>query len=348
MAVGSFAQAGGVNSIENFARSWQRAAAFHEITPSRGSFQYTDESSPDLFPQRLPVDVPGPQHHRSLLRQEIEAGRSVPETAAEDPESTEPALARIISSTSQTQQKASRQGANDIFTHASHLATPFSSSFSGSYGSLADRVNQTSRSHAARLYEEQQATGTQDPDKETEPLLVRAVEQNDGKIVVEVVGQSTIYQTVLNSINVLIGVGLLSLPLAIRYAGWLIGVGFLTFSYMSTGYTANLLGKCLAKHPGLITFVDLAYVAFGPRARVIIGILFNLELLAAGVALFILFADSLNILFDAVGLLELKLLCGIMMIPLSFVPFRFLGYTSLLGIVCCMLSECTPICTRLF
>jgi vesicular inhibitory amino acid transporter len=121
---------------------------------------------------------------------------------------------------------------------------------------------------------------------------------------------------------------------------------FLTFSYLSTGYTAHLLGKCLSKHKGLITFVDLAYVAFGPRARIFIGVLFNLELLAAGVALFILFADSLNILIEGLGRLEFKLICAVIMVPLSFVPFRFLGYTSLLGIICCLLSKASPVVFR--
>lgn len=334
--MGSIAQAGGHNSIENFARSWQRAVAFHEITPSRGSYQYAEEDS-DLFSRRISEDALRPPTARSLLRQQLEDGINVPEVAAED-DDLDRSLPRKVSSTDSIPRRPGR-GTNDIFVHAPHLASSYSSNFSGTYGSLADRVNEASRVHAARLYEEQQATGTQEPDKETEPLLIRAVEQDDGKIIVQVVGQSTIYQTILNSINVLIGVGLLSLPLALRYSGWVIGVLFLTFSYLSTGYTASLLGKCLTKHPGLITFVDLAYVAFGPRARVLVGIMFNLELVAACVALFVLFADSLHILLEDLGLLEFKIICGLIMIPLSFVPFRFLGYTSLLGIICCMLSK---------
>lgn len=36
-------QAGGVNSLDNFAASWQRAAGFLAIAPVRQSFKYTDE-----------------------------------------------------------------------------------------------------------------------------------------------------------------------------------------------------------------------------------------------------------------------------------------------------------------
>lgn len=58
------------------------------------------------------------------------------------------------------------------------------------------------------------------PDKEREPLLVKTVRSEEGKVEVVVVGQSTLPQTVFNSVNVLIGIGLLSLPLGLRYSGW--------------------------------------------------------------------------------------------------------------------------------
>ena len=133
----------------------------------------------------------------------------------------------------------------------------------------------------------------------------------------------------------LIGVGLLSLPLGVKYAGWLVGLLFLGFSALTTGYTAKLLAKCLDLDNSLFTFADIAFISFGPRAKIIIGTLFSLELLAACVALFVLFADSLDALIPGWGLVEWKLLCGIVVLPLSFVPLRLLGYSSSLGIVCC-------------
>ena len=285
MVVGSFTQAGGVNSLENFARSWQRAVAFHEIAPSRSSLQYATDDEADIGSRVSPNERHDHlAHGRSLLRQQLEQDGSPSDHATHDTGSPPSPPADAEPATAQLRKKPSRASAGDIFAHASHLAGSFSSSFGGGqYGSLADRVNETSRAHAARLFEEQQSSGTQEPDKETEPLLVQRVEQEDCKVTLRVIGQSTLYQTVLNSTNVLIGVGLLSLPLAIKYAGWAVGLVFLTFSYVSTAYTAHLLGKCLAKHQSLITFVDLAYVAFGPRARILIGVLFNLELTAAAV-----------------------------------------------------------------
>lgn len=85
--------------------------------------------------------------------------------------------------------------------------------------------------------------------------------------------------------SVLVGVGLLSLPLGIKYAGWIPGMAALLFYAVVTGYTARLLGKCMDLDPSLITFSDIAYVSYGYKARVATSILFSLELLAANVAL---------------------------------------------------------------
>ena len=333
MRINSIAHAGGVNSLESFARSWQRAVGFHEITPARNSFLYTEE--PIISGKILDEERRTPAQHRSLLRQQIEQEGTPPEIAVQD-EGSQQGQAEPAGTSSGHLITGSPH--NDIFSHASHLTSAFSSSFGGTYGSLSDRVNEASREQAAKLFIEQQKTGGQEPDKEREPLLLKRTEDEDGKVVVEVVGQSTIYQTILNSTNVLIGVGLLSLPLGIRYAGWLVGLVFLSVAALATGYTANLLGKCLTIDRNLITFADLAYVSFGPKAQIGIGLMFTLELTAAAVALFILFADSLNLLVEDWGILEFKIVCGIILIPLSFVPLRYLGYTSSLGIICCLMS----------
>ncbi|MCJ1286524.1 hypothetical protein MMC26_005870 [Xylographa opegraphella] len=304
LRINALTQVGGVNSVESFARSWQRAINFHEITPSRSSFLVTEDDQGAIGQQQ--DEECGQTTHRSLLRQQLEQeGTSSDLAVQEDIEETED-ISRIAS---QNRVASSPIGGDDdIFSQASYLGSSIGSINNGTYGSLSARLNESSKRHASRLFHEQQITGLQEPDKELEPLLVKRVEQEDGKVVLTVVGQSTIYQTVLNSTNVLIGVGLLSLPLGINYAGWLIGLLFLSFAAIITAYTATLLGKCLDVDRGLITFADIAYVSFGSRAKVIIGILFSLELIAACVALFVLFADSLDALIPGWGLLEWKIL----------------------------------------
>ena len=191
--------------------------------------------------------------------------------------------------------------------------------------------------HAGQIWRQQQEA-VQQSHGEREPLIVKEVEQ-DGKIVLAVAGQSTLPQTVFNATNVLIGVGLLSLPLGIKYAGMICGMIFLFFAAIVTAYTANLLAKCLDLDASLITFADLAFISYGPQARIVTGVLFMLELLAACVALVVLFADTLNLLIPSVGVTEWKMMCGVLLIPLNFVPLRLLGFTSVLGIFSCFCSK---------
>lgn len=332
--------------MENFARSWQRAAGFYEITPARSSYGDAECEQYSRVPHP-PDQEPSQVHHKSLLRQQIEAQGSVPEDVVEgelsDPDEAQADATDIPEIIGSVESQGS-----GIFTHAPYLASSYGSEYLGIYGSLSSNLNDSAKRHAARLYEEQQAIGVSKPDGEREPLLVRRVERDDGKFVNVVVGQSTLPQTIVNSVNVLVGVGLLSLPLGIYYAGWLVGLGFLLFSALITRYTASLLSKCLDTDESLITFADLAYASFGSRARIITSILFTFELIAACVALVVLFADSLDMLIPGWGLVEWKIFCAVMMVPLFFVPFRLLSYSSLFGIGCCFGSMYDPLNYVLF
>lgn len=125
-----------------------------------------------------------------------------------------------------------------------------------------------------------------------------------------------------------------------KYAGWLCGMVFLFGAAAVTSYTAKLLAKCMDLDPSLITFSDLAYISFGRNARIATSILFTLELLAACVALIVLFADSMDLLFQGfLTVTQWKIIFSIILVPLNFLPLKYLSYTSILGILCCFTSE---------
>lgn len=343
MRIDALRQAGGVNSLDNFARSWQRAAGFFEIAPVRQSFRVESEDE-DHVEQgqyaRADVEDSPQTTQRSLLRAAFE-DRRPSDNAVDDSTTTEETGDDDESGVHQRLLERRRSRGDSIFTIEPSLASPFGGSYGTMYGSLASRVNETAMRHAGKLFTEQQLKGVSEPDKDREPLLVKQVEEDGVKYNV-VVGQSTVPQTIFNSVNVLIGVGILSLPLAIRYSGWVIGMIFFAFSVTTTQYTAKLLAKCLDVDSSLITFADLAYVSFGHSARIATSILFTLELIGANVALIILFADSLDALIVGWGVLAWKLVCGMILIPLAFLPLRLLSFTSILGILCCFGSKSNP------
>lgn len=252
-----------------------------------------------------------------------------------------------------------------IFAIPPHLATPAVSSgadpyggiYGGSYGSYRSRRSMSygtirSRDESPRgaaAVSTAPAPGGRGSiwgppaeeglDSEVQPILVKEVEQ-DGKVVLTVEGQSTLPQTIFNSINVLIGVGLLSLPMGIRYAGWICGMGFLFAAAAVTAYTASLLSRCMDLDPSSITFSDLAFISFGSKARVATSILFTLELLAACVALIVLFADSLDLLFPGIlSVTQWKVACALILLPLHFMPLSLLSYSSIVGIFSCFCSQ---------
>jgi vesicular inhibitory amino acid transporter len=340
MRLHALGEAGGVNSLNNFARSWQRAAGFFEITPVRPGFRLESDDGNDQA-DHFTSGTSSPSR-RSLIRAGLDAERSHDRSQAiADSDEHLPTEETHLLSPG-PEQRLGRHRSESILSIAPSLASPFGGSYGTSYGSLSARVNESSMIHAGRLFTEQQLKAADEADTDREPLLVKQIEE-DGKLINVVVGQSTLPQTIFNSVNVLVGVGLLSLPLAFKYSGWVIGMIFLAFSAVATSYTAKLLAKCLDVDSSLITFADLAYVSFGNRARIAVSVLFSLELLAACVALVVLFADSMDDLIPGWGLLAWKITCGFILIPLVFLPLRFLSFTSVLGVMCCIGSTYWPL-----
>ncbi|KAJ5095142.1 Amino acid transporter transmembrane [Penicillium argentinense] len=308
-----FRQAGGPNSIDNFARSWQRAACFPEVLPHRSSF--IDADSDDEFAVATGQDYASGRSNSIGRHSDIER----------------PLLSEDSDGDDQVDGSDRHKRGMPI---ARLLGSSLDQSFAASYGTISSRVSESARRNAILFHREQQTgDGLGDPDRE--PLLLKHVQHEDGTQEDVVVGKSTLPQTIFNSVNVLIGIGLLSLPLAMKHAGWLLGLSFLVYSAITTSYTAKILAKCLDVDRSLVTYADLAYISFGQHARLVTSFLFCLELLGACVALVVLFADSLYALIPGLSILQWKMVCGLVLIPLNFLPLRFLSVTSIMGIISC-------------
>lgn len=345
------ADIGGVNSIRSFARSWQRAAAFAEVIPRQPSFVYTDEgtTSDAVEYGRSPIDRPSPRS--GLLSQHLVGSLSSneaapgPSTGLHAP-ATEDFRAResklLDAEMAAGALPASPSTRSSLFAGPPHLSSP---SVIGSYGSYRSSLYgtvggpQRRRPSIRRLVDNSEV---EDPAiGEEAPILVKEVKHGD-RVVLTVEGQSTLPQSIFNSINAIIGVGMLSLPLAFKMSGWIIGLSLLTLTAVVTAHTGKLLGKCMEYDKSLITYSDLAFISFGPRARVIVSALFTLELIAACVALVILFADSLALLLPSLGSATVwKCVCAALILVLNAFPLRWLSYTSIVGIFATFCSKAT-------
>ncbi|KAL6885349.1 transmembrane amino acid transporter-like protein [Trichoderma longibrachiatum] len=352
----AMADVGGVNSFKNFARSWQRAAAFPEVLPRRPSLVF----APD---QQQQQQMAGDDADFSTSYDGLGAGESprMGSPLAGSSNNVADAHGRDGEGKPVDEEMGGTgplQGASaqsSIFGTSPYLATP---SIIGSYGSYRSggggygtiggpsviRRRPSIIRTADRTEEEEVVQEEEDAAYgEEQPILVKEVKQGN-KVVLTVDGQSTLPQSIFNSINALIGIGLLSLPLAFKMSGWILGLSILTLTAAVTSHTANLLAKCMQYDASLITYSDLAYISFGARARIIVSALFTLELVAACVALFILFSDSLALLLPGMASVEAwKCICAAIVLVLNSMPLRWLSYTSVIGIFSTFCIVCVVI-----
>ncbi|KAJ3990546.1 transmembrane amino acid transporter protein-domain-containing protein [Lentinula detonsa] len=146
-------------------------------------------------------------------------------------------------------------------------------------------------------------------------------------------GQSTFGQTLFNSIAILLGIGMLSEPLAFAYAGWIAGTILIILYGFISCYTAKLLAHIILADPRLRSYADVGRKAFGPKSTVIISIMFCLELFAVSVILVTLYADSLHAIIPKYTSDTYKIWGLLLLIPMVFLPLSLLSYTSILGIM---------------
>ncbi len=180
-----------MNSIENFAKSWTRAAGFLEVTPHRPAFilsadpeAHRDEE--DIIQYGRTDTEYGRAPRTSLLRQRLEASSS-PENAIYD-ESVDPETS-VTTSQPPDQKEAeehphgselrgmqgSFRGTESIFAIAPHLATPLAGSYGTSYGTLQSTLSESSMIHAGQLWRQQQSGRVHLSEGEREPLVVKEV-----------------------------------------------------------------------------------------------------------------------------------------------------------------------------
>lgn len=166
-------------------------------------------------------------------------------------------------------------------------------------------------------------------------IALKKIEDKDGNVVTVLEGQSTAPQTVFNSVNILIGVGLLALPVGILKAGWVIGVPFLALSGLVTCWTAGLISKAMDTDRTIMTYADLGFASYGSFAKLIISLIFSIDLLGAGVSLVVLFSDSVYALLgddENWTRTKFKLIGFFVLTPFTFMPLPVLSVFSLLGI----------------
>lgn len=108
--------------------------------------------------------------------------------------------------------------------------------------------------------------------------------------------QCSVAQSVINGTNLLCGIGLMTMPYAVKEGGLLSLTLLLLFAVICC-YTGILLMKCLQSYPGLHSYPDIGQAAFGTAGRLGIAIVLYMELFASCVEFLTLISDNLSSLF---------------------------------------------------
>jgi len=149
----------------------------------------------------------------------------------------------------------------------------------------------------------------------------------------------------------MMGVGLLSLPFALKSSGW-IGIGLLYLMGVVTNYTGKALVECanaVAKQRNLgnavVGYEEIAEAAFGKLGRLIISSIIYIELFGTCCLLFILEGDNMFSLLGTKLASTAKaymLLAAAIMIPTVWLPdLRALSFLGVFGVAATFSVGCS-------
>jgi len=163
-------------------------------------------------------------------------------------------------------------------------------------------------------------------------------------------------QATANTVNLLLGMGSLSLPFAVKSAGWLPGLGLLLLVSMLSLLAARTLWRtlllCDAAGMPSRTYVDVAEAALGNSAGALVTLLFLGDFLGACTCLVIVFVDNMQHILPNVEQNALLLIFVAAVLPTIWTSrLSKLSYLSLVGassmvvLLCVLVIEGTAIVT---
>ncbi|KAF8714967.1 hypothetical protein HU200_027509 [Digitaria exilis] len=151
-------------------------------------------------------------------------------------------------------------------------------------------------------------------------------------------GGASFVRTCFNGLNALSGVGLLSIPYALKEGGWL-SLALLLVVAAVCCYTGQLLQRCMEAAPAVRGYPEIGELAFGRGGRLVASAFLYAELYLVAIGFLILEGDNLDKLFPGtrLGVLGGVVVSGkqlfVVLVALVILPTTWLRSLAVLAYV---------------
>ncbi|XP_056685200.1 amino acid transporter AVT1I-like [Spinacia oleracea] len=150
-------------------------------------------------------------------------------------------------------------------------------------------------------------------------------------------GHTSLFKTVFNGLNTILGVGILSMPYALASGGWLSLIVLFSISGAAC-YSALLTKRCMDANPSIKSYDEIGEFAFGKLGKRVLSIVLYLDLYMALTGYLILEGDNLHDLFPNVKTNFHGISIGgnqtfVMIIAVAFLPTVWLEDLSVLAYI---------------
>ncbi|KAJ3377798.1 hypothetical protein HDU92_007982, partial [Lobulomyces angularis] len=99
-----------------------------------------------------------------------------------------------------------------------------------------------------------------------------------------ITGNTSFIQSIVNSVNLMVGMALLGIPYTLKIGGWVFGLGLIIIAAIVTCFTSFRLINCMNKLNNAWSLGDLAFETFGKKGRYLISIVYIFELVSCGIS----------------------------------------------------------------
>jgi vesicular inhibitory amino acid transporter len=144
----------------------------------------------------------------------------------------------------------------------------------------------------------------------------------------------TPFQASFNTINLLAGIGVMTIPYCFKIGGVIPSIFFLIVMGVLSKYTASLIGKCIKKDNSLNSYSIMGLKLFGTAGCSAISIFFIFELFCSMMANLILVRDTISLLYPQIPQYVCLLIAFGCSVSLTYIKkLVTLSWVSLIGLL---------------